>query len=266
MEYQDIIFEIKEGYAVLTLNRPKVLNAIRQQTKQEINDALDQIEKDDSIRGLIVTGTPGVNGKRGAFTVGSDISETQGDRTAAETEAFSRAGQALMDRFANLEVPVIAAVNGYALGGGLELALACDLRVAADNAVLGVPEVDLGVTPCYGGTQRLARIAGAGVAKDLLFTARQVRADEALQLGIVNRVVPADKLVEEAEALMKQILKNGPIAVRCCKKLVDKGLEMSLEEGLRYEAKLNGELAETEDAREGMRAFQEKRKPVFRNK
>lgn len=260
MEFQDIIFEVRNGYAVLTFNRPKVLNALRLQTKHEISAALDKVKTDEAIRGLILTGV----GR--AFMAGSDLSETQDDRTAAETEAFSLEGQALISRLEELDKPVIAAVNGYALGGGTEMALACDLRVAADNAVFGLPEVDLGVTPCYGGTQRLSRLVGSGIAKDLLFTARKVHADEAMRLGLVNRVVPQEHLLEEAEALMQTILKNAPIALKCCKQLVDQGLEMSLSDGLKFEAKLNGMLAETEDAREGMRAFMEKRKPVFQNK
>lgn len=260
MEYQDILFEVKEGYAVLTFNKPEKLNALGERMKEEIGDVLDLLEKDDSIRGLIITGSG-----RG-FMAGTDLSELKTDRTGAETKEMSLHGQALMNRLESLGKPVIAAVNGYALGGGTELALACDLRVAGEKAVFGVPEVDLGVAPCYGGTQRLARLCGAGVAKDLLFTARKVRAEEALQIGLANRVVLQDKLLEETEALMKSIIKNGPIAIKACKYLVDKGLDMSFADGLEYEAELNGKLADTEDAKEGLKAFFEKRPPVFQNK
>ena len=175
-------------------------------------------------------------------------------------------GQELMNRIEKLPKPVIAAVNGYALGGGTELALACDLRVAGEKAKFGVPESDLGVAPCYGGTQRLARLCGPAVAKDLLFTARQVGAEEALRIGLCDRVVEQDKLLEETENLMKTIIKNGPVALAACKTLVDDGLNMSFEAGLRYEAELNGMLADTEDAAEGLKAFFEKRPPVFKGK
>lgn len=260
MEYQDIIFEVKEGYAVLTFNKPEKLNALGARMKEELADALKAVETDDSIRGLIITGSG-----RG-FMAGTDLSEINTDRTGEETEEMSLHGQELMNALEELGKPVIAAVNGYALGGGTELALACDLRVAGEKAVFGVPETDLGVAPCYGGTQRLARLCGAGVAKDLLFTARKVRAEEALRIGLANRVVPQDKLMEETEELMKSIIKNGPIAIKACKYLVDKGLDMSFADGLKYEAELNGMLAETEDSREGLRAFFEKRPPVFRNR
>lgn len=258
--YQEIIFEVKENYAVLTFNKPDKLNALSSKMKEELEDVIRVVSENDEIRGLIITGAG-----RG-FMAGTDLSEIQTDRTGEETKEMSLHGQALMNKLEELGKPVIAAVNGYALGGGTELALACDLRVAGEKAVFGVPETDLGVAPCYGGTQRLARLCGAGVAKDLLFTARKVRADEALRIGLANRVVPQESLMEETENLMKTIIKNGPIAIKACKYLVDKGLDMSFEDGLKYEAELNGMLAETEDSREGLRAFFEKRPPVFRNK
>lgn len=258
--YQEIIFEVKENYAVLTFNKPDKLNALSSKMKEELEDVIRVVSENDEIRGLIITGAG-----RG-FMAGTDLSEIQTDRTGEETKEMSLHGQALMNKLEELGKPVIAAVNGYALGGGTELALACDLRVAGEKAVFGVPETDLGVAPCYGGMQRLARLCGAGVAKDLLFTARKVRADEALRIGLANRVVPQESLMEETENLMKTIIKNGPIAIKACKYLVDKGLDMSFEDGLKYEAELNGMLAETEDSREGLRAFFEKRPPVFRNK
>ena len=260
MEYQDILFEVKEGYAILTFNKPKKLNALGEQMKKEIADVLDIVENDNSIRGLIITGSG-----RG-FMAGTDLSEIDPNRKGSETKLMSLHGQALMNRIESLPKPVIAAVNGYALGGGTELALACDMRVAGDKAKFGVPESDLGVAPCYGGTQRLARLCGPAVAKDLLFTARQVPADEALRLGLCDRVYEQDKLMEEAENLMKTIIKNGPVAIAACKTLVDQGLNMSFEAGLRYEAELNGMLADTEDAAEGLKAFFEKRPPVFQGK
>lgn len=258
--YQEIIFEVKEGYAVLTFNKPKTLNALSNKMKEELEDVLRVVEEDDNIRGLIITGS----GR--AFMAGTDLSELTTDRTGEETKEMSLHGQELMNKIEALGKPVIAAVNGYALGGGTELALACDLRVAGEKAVFGVPEVDLGVAPCYGGTQRLARLCGPGVAKDLLFTARKVRAEEAVQIGLANRLFPQETLLEETENLMKSIIKNGPIAIKACKYLVDKGLDMSFADGLQYEAELNGMLADTEDAKEGLQAFFEKRPPVFRNK
>ena len=258
--YTDIIYEVKEGYVIITMNKPEKLNAIGEKMKEELEDALNKIEADDSIRGMIITGA----GR--AFMAGTDLSELTTDRTGEQTKEMSLHGQALMNRFEQLGKPVIAAVNGYALGGGTELALACDLRVASEKAVFGVPETDLGVAPCYGGTQRLARLCGAGVAKDLLFTARKVRADEALRIGLANRVVSAESLMEETEALMKSIIKNGPVAVKASKYLVDKGLDMSFADGLQYEAEMNGMLADTEDAKEGLQAFFDKRPPVFKGK
>lgn len=260
MEYQDIIFEVKEGYAILTFNKPEKLNALSSRMKEELEDVIHVMETDSSLRGLIVTGS----GR--AFMAGTDLSELTTDRTGAETKQMSLHGQELMNKLEALPKPVIAAVNGYALGVGTELALACDLRVAGEKAVFGVPESDLGVAPCYGGTQRLARLCGPSVAKDLLFTARKVRADEAYRIGLADRLVPQESLMEETENLMKSIIKNGPVAIAACKSLVDQGLDMSFAAGLRYEAELNGMLADTEDAKEGLKSFFEKRPPVFQGK
>ena len=260
MEYQEILFEEKEGYAILTFNKPDKLNALSERMKREIEDAIRVVDERETIRGLIITGAG-----RG-FMAGTDLSEINPDRSAEETKEMSLHGQALMNKLEELGKPVVAAVNGYALGGGTELALACDLRVAGEKAVFGVPETDLGVAPCYGGTQRLARLCGAGVAKDLLFTARKIRADEALKIGLANRVFPQDRLMEETENLMKSIVKNGPCALKACKYLVDRGLDMRFADGLEYEAERNGRLGATEDSREGIKAFFEKRPPVFRGK
>lgn len=260
MEYQEILFEVKEGYAIVTFNKPETLNALSERMKHELSDALDVVAADKSIRGLIITGS----GR--AFMAGTDLKEISTDRTVEETKMMSIHGQELMNKIEALPKPVIAAVNGYALGGGTELALACDLRVAGEKGTFGVPETDLGVAPCYGGTIRLARLCGPSVAKDLLFTARKVRADEAYRIGLADRVFPQESLMEEAENLMKQIIKNGPIAIAACKSLVDQGLDMSFNAGLRYEAELNGMLGGTEDSREGLRSFMEKRPPVFTGK
>lgn len=260
MEYQDILFEVRNHVAYITIDRPKVLNALRMNTKAELEDAVDAIAADSSILGVIITGT----GR--SFISGSDISEISVDAEGGETTAMSQKAHALFDKFEALEKPVLAAINGYAIGGGTELALACDLRIASSRAVFGLPEVDLGVAPCYGGTQRLPRLVGAGVAKDLLFTGRKMKADEALRVGLVNRVVEHAELMNEAEATMRAILKNAPIAVKYCKLMVNRGLEMSLADGLDYEAQVAGILVETQDAKEGVRAFFEKREPQFQNK
>ena len=227
MDYQDIIYEVRDSVAYLTINRPEVLNALRMKTKEELEDAIDRIAADDSILGVIITGV----GR--AFISGNDISEIRIDAKGEETVAMSTQAHRMFDKFEAMGKPIIAAVNGYALGGGTELALACDIRIASDRAVL--------------------------------FTGRKVKAPEALSIGLVNKVVPGDDLAQEADAMMRAILKNAPIAVRTCKQLVNQGLTMDLADGLKLEADLNGMLAETQDAKEGVKAFFEKRAPVFHN-
>jgi len=259
MSFQEIIFEVKEQVAYITINRPDVLNSLKMSTKYEIEQAIDLVATDNSILGVIITG----NGR--GFIAGNDISEIRIDAKAEETVAMSTHAHDMFDKFEALGKPIIAAVNGFAMGGGTELALACDLRVASTKAVFALPEVALGVAPCYGGTQRLPRLIGAGRAKDMLYTGRKVKADEALFMGLVDRVVEHEELMDAATALMMQILKNAPIAIKTCKELVNQGMEMSLADGLVLEANLNGMLAETEDAKEGVRSFFEKRPPVFRN-
>ena len=258
--YEDILVSIDDAVAVITLNRPKVLNAMRMQTKRELEDAINKFERDDNIRGIIITG----EGR--AFGAGSDIQEMDVDRNGAETTLMSSQAHLLMNRIENLSKPVIAAINGYALGGGLELALACDMRVMSTKAKVGVPEVELGVAPCYGGTQRLPRLVGPSRAMDMLLTGRKVGAAEALQMGLADRIAEPEKLLDETMELMKAITTKAPKAVAGCKKCVHVAMESSLEDGLRYEAELAGELAETEDAKEGIRAFMEKREPVFKNR
>lgn len=260
MNYQDIIYEVRNQVAYITINRPGVLNALRMKTKEEIENVIDVIAADDKILGVIITGVDR------AFISGNDISEIRIDATGDETVAMSTHAHKLLDKFENLGKPIIAAINGFALGGGTELALACDIRIASTKAVFGLPEVRLGVAPCYGGTQRLPRLVGTGVAKELLFTGRKVKANEAKEIGLVNKVVEHEELMNETENLMRLILKNAPIAVKTCKYLVNRGINMSLEDALVYEAQVNGMLAETEDAKEGVKAFFEKSEPVFRNK
>ncbi|WP_332237185.1 enoyl-CoA hydratase/isomerase family protein [Sporolactobacillus sp. KGMB 08714] len=260
MSYEDIIYEVKDNVALITINRPKVLNALRTQTKEELENAIDTAAADEEVRGMIITGS----GK--GFIAGSDISEISTDKKGEETTAMSKKAHKLFNKFEEIGKPIIAAVNGYALGGGTELALACDLRIASSKAIFGLPEVDLGVAPCYGGTQRLPRLVGPGAALELLMTGKKISAQEAKEIGLVNKVVEHAELISEAEKMMQQIIKNAPIAVKYCKFMVNKGLQMSLKDGLDYEAKVNGILVETEDAKEGVKAFFDKRKPVFKNK
>ncbi len=259
MKYQDIILTREGNIGIITINRPKVLNALRMKTKEEIENALNCLEADDEVRGIIITGTG-----RG-FISGSDISEISVDAKGSETVEMSRKAHKLFDRFEEIGKPIMAAVNGYAMGGGTELALACDLRIAGEKAVFGLPEVDLGVAPCYGGTQRLPRLVGSGVALEMLFGAK-FDANDAYRVGLVNRVVPDDQLMETAVSMMKKITSKAPIAVKYCKYMVNKGMQMELKDGLDYEAEVAGILVETDDAKEGVKAFFEKRRPEFRNK
>lgn len=259
MSYQFLTLEVADRIAMLTVNRPDKLNALNDATIAELGLAIDEVRERDDIAGLIVTGA----GR--AFVAGADISELV-SQTPTIAKARARGGQDIFRRFETSPKPVIAAVNGFALGGGCELALACHIRIASVKAKFGQPEVKLGICPGYGGTQRLARLVGKGRAIQLLVTAEMVDAAEAYRLGIVNRVVEADQLMAAAMEMMKQILANGPLAVALCIEAVDRGLEMSLEEGLVLEANHFGLLAATEDMAEGMSAFLEKRAPAFRGK
>ena len=255
----DVLFRERRGaIELVTVNRPKALNAIDASVLDALSDLVDELSEDAHLRGVVLTGA----GEK-AFVAGADI-EAMSTLGPAGAEHFSARGQRVLDGLSALPVPVVAAVNGFALGGGCELAMACHLRVASESAKFGQPEVKLGIGPGYGGTVRLPRLVGKGRALDLLLTARMVGADEALQMGLVNRVVPADRLMAEAEQLLRTILANGPLAVRLCIEAVDAGLEMSLEEALLLEANHFGLLASTDDMREGMGAFLEKRTASFR--
>jgi len=245
------------GLTWLTVSRPQALNALNRQVLADLDAALDELAADPELGILAVTG----DGEK-AFVAGADIGEIK-ELDAQSGRDFARRGQALYDRVADLRVPVIAAVNGYALGGGTELALACHLRVASEKAVLGLPEVTLGVIPGYGGTQRLPRLIGPGRALDLILTGRQIKAPEALELGLVNRVVPPDQLRQTVEDLARAILARGPLAVRAALEAVRGGMQSTLAEGQRLEAQLFGLLCATEDMAEGTAAFLEKRKAEF---
>jgi enoyl-CoA hydratase len=224
----------------------------------ELGDAVGRIETDAAVRGVILTGT----GAK-AFVAGADITELA-EQSPMEGKARSMLGQQVFRRLERCGKPVIAAVNGFALGGGCELAMACHIRIASENAKFGQPEVKLGIGPGYGGTARLPRLVGRGRALELLLTGSMIDASEAHRIGLVNRVVPADKLLAESEAMLRTILENGPLAIRACLEAVDAGTETSLDQALLLEANHFGLLSATDDMQEGTRAFIEKRKAVFR--
>lgn len=253
-----LLFELTDGIARITVNRPDKLNALNAIVIAELGDAVTRIETDPAVRGVMVTGA----GTK-AFVAGADINElTEQGATGGRTRAV--VGQQLFRRLERCGKPVIAAINGFALGGGCELAMACHLRVASESARFGQPEVKLGIAPGYGGTVRLPRLVGKARALELLLTGDMIDAQEALRIGLVNRVVPADRLLAEADALLRAILANGPLAVRACLEAVDAGLEMGLDQALLFEANYFGLLSATEDMREGTKAFVEKRKPMFK--
>ena len=259
MSYQFLTLEAENRIATLTVNRPDKLNALNDATIGELGRAIDEVRIRDDIAGLIVTGA----GR--AFVAGADISELQ-SQTPTIAKARSRGGQEVFRRFETSPKPVIAAVNGFALGGGCELALACHIRIASDKAKFGLPEVKLGTCPGFGGTQRLSRLVGKGRAIELITTAEMIDAAEAYRLGIANKVVAPEALMTTSLEMMSKILANGPLAVALTIEAVDRGLEMSLEEGLILESNHFGLLAATEDMNEGMSAFLEKRTPAFRGK
>jgi len=257
VSFNNILCEKEGPVAVITINRPQVLNALNAETLQELEAALDQIERDREIRVVIITGA----GEK-AFVAGADISFMQ-NLTPLEAKQFARLGQKVFSKIENLPQPVIAAINGYALGGGCELAMACDIRVASTRAKLGQPEVNLGLIPGFGGTQRLTRLVNPGLAKEILFTADTYDAETAKQIGLVNHVVPPEELMQFCKAMAGRIASKGPVAVQLCKEAVNDGLEMDLEKALIHEADLFGVVFATQDRAEGIAAFLEKRKPEF---
>jgi enoyl-CoA hydratase len=246
--------------AQVTIDRPDKLNALNAETLEELENVLGELAADEAVRALIVTGA----GEK-AFVAGADIAELA-RQTPLTGKATSRRGQTLFRALELYPKPVVAAVNGFALGGGCELALACHVRLAADNASFGLPEVGLGIIPGYGGTQRLARLVGRGRAIEMTLTGQRIGAEEAWRIGLVNRVVPRAALLDEARKLVDAMLKNGPVAVRAALEAIQHGLEMSLDDGMVLEANIFGVVSATEDMREGLAAFLEKRPPVFRNR
>ncbi|MDQ3697889.1 MAG: enoyl-CoA hydratase-related protein [Gemmatimonadota bacterium] len=257
MHLETLTLDVRDRIATLTVNRPDKLNALNDATVRELGEAIEAIRERDDVGGAIVTGA----GTK-AFVAGADIGElaTQGPVSGRE-RAFR--GQRIFSRFESSPKPVIAAINGFALGGGCELALACHIRIAAEGARLGLPETKLGIAPGYGGTQRLPRVIGKGRALELILTGDMIDAAEAHRIGLVNRVVPAYQLMTVAEEMMRKMLEKGPLAVALSIEAVNRGLDTSLEDGLVLEANHFGILASTADMREGMQAFLEKRAPRF---
>jgi enoyl-CoA hydratase len=257
---ENVLYEKKNAIACVTFNRPKVLNALNRAIIAELKATFEDARDDSAVRGVILTGA----GDK-AFAAGADISEILND-TPLEAEEKTRFGQALTILIENLGKPVIAAVNGFALGGGCELSMACTIRLAAETAKFGLPEVKLGIMPGYGGTQRLSRLVGKGLALQLILSGGMITAQEAYRIGLVNEVVPNAELIGRAEAILNQIGANAPQSVKFVLEAVNKGLETSLAEGLLIEASLFGILAATEDKKEGASAFLAKRAPNFQGR
>lgn len=261
MTFENILLEqVEPGIHLLTVNRPKALNALNAGTLDELEKAFAQVAADDSVRALLVTGA----GEK-AFVAGADIAAMQ-NFTAEQAQRFSEKGMRVMHAIEALPFPVIALVNGYALGGGCELALACDWILAADNAVFGQPEVNLGIPPGFGGTQRLTRLVGRGMALELLTTARQVKADEALRIGLANHVYPAAELRTRGIDMARMIAAKGPLAVRLAKQAADRGQDLDLAKACALESALFGLAFSSADQKEGMAAFLGKRAPQFSGK
>jgi len=260
MTCQNILLEKKNAIAYVTVNRPKVLNALNLATMEELRAAFTDIKSDTSVRVAILTGA----GEK-AFVAGADIGELA-KQDAASGKEYAHRGQAVLDLIENLGKPVIACINGFALGGGCELAMACTMRLASDNAKLGQPEVKLGIIPGYGGTQRLPRLVGKGIAMQMVLTGEMITAQEAHRIGLVNEVTISAELIPRAEAIAGKIIANAPLAVQYAMEAVNKGMEMTLSEGLYLEAVLFGVSCATEDKKEGTAAFLEKRAAGFRGK
>lgn len=255
-----ITYEVEGQIGIITINRPKALNALNSAVLDELDKTLDAVDQ-EAIRCLILTGA----GEK-SFVAGADIGEMS-TLTKAEGEAFGKKGNDVFRKLETFPIPVIAAVNGFALGGGCEISMSCDIRICSENAVFGQPEVGLGITPGFGGTQRLARIVGTGKAKEMIYGARNIKAEEAYRIGLVNNVYPAEELMPAAKKLASTIACNAPIAVRNCKRAINEGIQVDMDQAIVIEEKLFGSCFETCDQKEGMNAFLEKRKvDAFLNK
>jgi enoyl-CoA hydratase len=261
MTFEDIIVTLEEPVGIITFNRPSVLNALRTRLLKEVSSALAELERKDAIRAVIMTGT----GEK-AFAAGADISELNALASAGPGAAQARSGQALTRQIERMSKPVIMAVNGFALGGGCELAMAGDIILAGENAKFGQPEVNLGLIPGYGGTARTTRRVGKGMASYLCLTGEIIDAREALRIGLVQRVVPASELMNEAKRVARLIASKAPLAIAACKRVINNGAHLSIDDALELEALEFGTLVDTEDIKEGTGAFLEKRKPVWKGR
>ena len=248
-----IDYEVDGQVGIITINRPKALNALNSEVLKDLEAVIDAVDLDNT-RALILTGA----GEK-SFVAGADIGEMS-TLTKAEGEAFGKIGNDVFRKIETLPIPVIAAVNGFALGGGCEIAMSCDIRLCADNAIFGQPEVGLGITPGFGGTQRLARIVGVGKAKEMIYTAFNIKADEAYRIGLVNAVYTQEELLPAAKKMAAKIASNAPIAVRACKKAINDGLDAAMDDAIVIEEKLFGSCFESEDQKNGMSAFLNKQK------
>lgn len=260
MEFKDIIFDKNEGIATITLNRPEALNAFSKEVVTEILQALADVAEDEAIRVVVLTGA----GEK-AFSAGADIKAMAGI-TALKARELSLMGEELCVSLENLEKPVVAAINGYALGGGLEVAMACDLRIASENALMGQTEINIGLIPGWGGTQRLTRLVGMTKAKEMIFMGKIIDAKTAEQTGIVNMVVPKDNFRESVRVFAKELASKAPVALRVAKALINKGSDIGLESALALEREGFGVVGSSEDLKEGVAAFAEKRKPAFKGR
>jgi len=260
MEYKTILYEKKEGIGIITLHRPDRMNALNSTMLRELDHILSEIEEDSDVKVVIITGSEKF------FAAGADITELDKMSTPVDVHGFIKEAQAVINKFEDLEKPVIAAVSGLALGGGCELAMACDLRIAAENAMFGQPEIKIGVIPGAGGTQRLPRLVGVTKAKELLYTGDSIDANEAYRIGLVNKVVPVASLMDEAMKMASKIARQPGVALRMTKFAVNSGMNMDIKSAMSYEARCFEILFSTEDQKEGMKAFIEKRSPAFKGK
>lgn len=260
MAYENINYTVENGVATIAINRPKALNALNLATLTELKDVVEKIAVDKAVQVVIITGA----GEK-SFVAGADIVEMS-TKNAVEGRVWGQVGQNIFTEIENLPQPVIAAVNGFALGGGCELACACDIRYASENAKFGQPEVGLGITPGFGGTQRLTRVVGRGHAKELIYTANIIDAQEALRIGLVNKVVPQAELMDVVMKVAKTITKKAPVAVQLAKAAINRGINCDVVTGISYEAEVFGLCFATADQKEGMKAFIEKRNPTFEGK
>lgn len=259
-ELKNVTLEKEGNLAIITINRPKALNALNSETLRDLDLAITNVENDTNVYCVILTGA----GEK-SFVAGADIAEMK-DLDSKAGEEFGLLGNRVFRRLENLDKPVIAAISGFALGGGCELAMACDIRIASEKARFAQPETGLGITPGFGGTQRLPRIVGLGKAKELIYTCAMVNAEEALRIGLVNKVVPIENLMEEAKKMATAICANAPIAVKLCKDAINRGMQVNIDEAIEIEAEDFGKCFDSEDQVEGMAAFLERRAKNFQNK